>query len=245
MINASEVFFRIRARLDDDQSGRYDVPNDLVPAVNASINFWVMIMNAGFESKRLYHEALSDLIRNKIYVATVQGRTAYVELTPDISTMWTIFGVDPSPVVGGNPAILLESRNRWATRLSLKEWNDASEDPFSAGTVISIPVEFQRPSFIGVGNYRTAGSYHIMLRPAEILDDDKNVAVWYLKNPEAIVDGTSIIEFPYNMTELIVEKAINYISYQHGTSAGRYGVSSPYYQFTENELKRLISIISV
>lgn len=234
MIQASDVFKKIRRKLDDDDSGRYDA-NDLVPAVNAAIDFWVRVFNAGFEAKRIFHESLSDLINTKVYTADVKGQTGYVNITADRLDIWTVFGVDPNPDIEANE--LEESKHKWATRMSLTEWNDSAEDPFAPGNLIDIPDTFGRPAYIGIGKYLGDGDYYIAIRPASFLGTNNKVAIWYLKNPDKVDDGYSEIELPANMINLVTNKAVQWISHQHGGQ-------SPYFEYSEHDINQAIQILS-
>ena len=232
MITASSLFADIRARLDDDNSGRYDVANDLVPAVNASIDFWVNVLNSGFESKRIVHESLADLIQAKKYTAVVYGTTAAVPL-PDGEDIWTIFGVDIDAVEEGNKWI---GKGRKAHRVSIAEWSWETGNPFALGSSQPQVDDFRHPIYIGIGNYMADGNKGILIRPASLLNANKDVLLWYLTNPTKIVDGASEVEFPQSMYSLILNKAVNYISFQHGGQ-------SPYYQFTAQEVNQLATVL--
>ena len=242
MILASDVFFDVKSFLDDDSSGRYSEPKDLVPAINNAVLYLIAVFNAAFEAKKLSPEVLSDLSVNKILPVTGTN-TKRCDMSA-ITDWWTIFGIEPDPIVNGDPAVLQETRNRFAARMTLEQWNDALADPFSPGTGVSILSAFVRPGYLGPGQYYGDGKEYIMVRPGSVFTAD-NLAIWYLKNPTKVVDGTSQIEFPEVLHGLLVQKTLNYLSMQHESSSGAYSQAShtKYGSITDSEIKTLVSLM--
>jgi len=236
MITASEILNRVKAHLDDHDSGRYNEADDLIPALNSAVEYLTTVFSAGFERKKIYPEVLTELVRTLILPVVGNGQTRKVDITSVYASLWTIIGVDPNPLVTGSPT-LDESRNRWATRLTLEEWNDKAEDPFAAGSLVSIPDMFARAAYTGPGNY--FGAYqHIMIRPGAMFDVASPViALWYLSKPSKVTTNASTIEFSVSMTNWLVMKTLNYISLQHGPE-------SKFGPVTEKELMSLISLIN-
>jgi len=241
MILASDVFLDVKAFLDDDSSGRYNEQNDLVPPINNAILYLVAVFNAAFEAKKISPESLRDLSITKILPVT--GITTKKCDLSSITDLWTIFGVEADPIITGSPEVLSESRNRFATRMTLENWNDALADPFSAGTGVSIPSDFVRPGYLGPGAYFSDGKLYIMIRPASVFTADK-VAIWYLKNPTKIATGATSVEFPKSLHGLLVQKTLNYLSMQHEGSGGYKSASDTKYgSITEQEIKTLVNLM--
>lgn len=235
-ILASELFTSVRAILDDDNSGRYSEADDLTPFVNMAVNYLIIIFNAAFEQKKIYPESLRELLRTSIVNVTGTGSTKRADVTSLMATLWTICGVDPDPEVSGSPEVLAETRNRWATRMTLEAWNDASSDPFSASSIQTVPVDFIRPGYLGPARYSSDTVYHILIRPASVFGTSK-VAIWYLKNPTLVTGGASSVEFPRSLFNFLVEKTLNYLSRQHSPD-------SKYNQVTEKEITQLVTLIN-
>ena len=233
MILASDIFSDVRSQLDDDNSGRYTEAADLVPAFNKAVLYLVNVFNFAFDQKKITPESLRELAVNKV-LATTGTTTKRVDLT-SVTDLWTILGVDPDPVVTGTPAVLSETVNRWAKRMTLEQWNDALSDPFSAASGISIPQGLVRAGYIGPGAYFGDGKLYLMVRPGSIFTQD-NIALWYLKNPTKAISGTSTVEFPRSLYGLLVEKVVNYISNQHGPE-------SPYGKVTDKEINQLLTLM--
>ena len=233
MILASDVFTDVRSLLDDDNSGRYTEAKDLVPAINQAIDYLVTVFNSAFEQKKISPEVLRDLSTTKILDA-VGVSTKRVDLT-DITNLWSVFGVDPAPTTTGDPEVLSDSANRWATRLTLEQWNDALADPFSPGSGISILSDFVRPGYIGPGQFLGDGKSYILIRPVSVFTSD-TVCIWYLKNPTKVTSGTSNIEFPRSLHAILVDKTLNMLSLQHGPE-------STYPKATDKEVTQLLQLM--
>lgn len=233
--------------LDDDNSDRYTDADDLVPAMNSAIDYLTAVFSSAFEQKKIQPEVLSELTDVFIYNPTVNGGTAIINLNDQDRTandvvfndvVWTIFGVDPTPTVSGaDPNVLSDSLKRFACRLTLEEWNYALEDPFAPG-YSSVPTDFARVAFTGPGNYFGDGGPYLLLRPgASFSDDAARVGVWLLKKHTTIADSNTEVLFPVSLHELIVQKILYYISYQHG--------SPKYAQTTDKEVKELIALMNL
>ena len=231
MIATSDVLSSLRSLLDDDNSGRYTDADDLIPAINASIDFWVSVLNHGFEQKRIIHESLRDLVTVGHYTATSTGDIASVTL-PD--TVWTVFGVDLEAVEVSGEWV---GQGKVADRLSISEWGHVDNNPFAAGTSQDVPDAFKRAGYIGIGSYTETGSKGILIRPASMLNEAKDVLIWYLNTPTKVTSSTDDIEFPRSMELAITHKALNYISYQHGPQ-------SPYFQYTDRDVTLVAQLLN-
>ena len=168
-ITTASVFTQVRSLLDDDNSGRYDEAKDLVPAINASIDFVVSVFNASFEQSKIAPESLSELSSVLIVDAIAQGNTSRACLSDvpgyDRNSIWTIFGIEPNPVA--SMGRLVESVNKFTNRVTLEQWNDIQQDPFSAGTSATIPNTFIRTSSIGPGKYLGDDKEYIFYTPCK------------------------------------------------------------------------------
>jgi hypothetical protein len=93
------------------------------------------------------------------------------------------------------PDDYFETRNRFADRLTLEEWNMQSSDPFSAGSLQSIPTVFLKAAYLGPMKVFDAVNQYILIRPSAAFTNGY-VGIWYLKNPDDVATGASVIEFP-------------------------------------------------
>jgi hypothetical protein len=233
MITASTIFSDVLSFLDDDGSGRYGEAADLVPAINKAVGYLVTVFNSAFEAKKLSPEVLRDLSVTKVLPVT--GTTTKKCDLSSITDLWTIFGVEPAPLSAGSPELLTESRNRFAQRMTLENWNDSLADPFSSGTGVSILADFVRAGYLGPGAYFGDGKLYIMVRPASVFTVDR-LGIWYLKNPSRVATGTSVIELPQSLHGILVDKTIQYLSIQHGPE-------SLYGKVTDKEVTQLIGLM--
>jgi hypothetical protein len=240
-ILASDIFISVRSFLDDDNSGRYSETLDLVPAINRAVGYLVAVFNTAFDAKKITPESLRELVTTKVLAATGIS-TKKIDLST-ITDLWTILAVAPSPsvtVVTPTPPavpydILADTSIRFAKRMTLEEWQDSQADPFSAGTGISIVSDLVKPGYIGPGIYSADTKPYILVRPASIFTTDK-AAIFYLKNPTAVVSGSTSIEFPRSLFTLLTEKTLSFISHQHGPE-------SAYPKVTNQEVTNLVSLI--
>lgn len=246
MILASDVFTAIRAHLDDDNSGRYTEVDDFAPIVNSTIRYLIAIFNVAFEQKKAAPESLRELVRVAILPVTGAGNIKKANITAGGLNIWTIFGVEPDPSINSYttpapgttaaPEVFVETRNKLADRLTLEQWNESDEDPFSAGTLQSIPGTFVRAAYLGPGRYFGAAEDYILIKPASVFTDDF-VGIWYLINPTKVTSGVSQIAFPESMFNFVVDKSLNYLSRQQGPD-------SKLGPITKQEVEQLVSLIN-
>ena len=253
MILASDIFTSIESLLDDNNSGRYSRVDDLCPAVNMAVRHLVQIFMTLFEQKKFAPESLRELVRVSILPVTGTGNIKKANLTLANLNILTIFGVEPDPGLVDNfttfapdatieftdyayaDADLIETRHKFADRLTLEEWNEKSEDPFSAGSLISVPSTFARAAYLGPGRYFNATDDFILIRPSSLFVNNY-VAIWYLVNPVTVIDGTSQIEFPLSLFNFVVDKSINYLSRQQSPD-------SKIGPITDKDVTQLVSLI--
>lgn len=253
MILASDIFTSIESLLDDNNSGRYSRVDDLCPAVNMAVRYLVQIFMTLFEQKKFAPESLRELVRVSILPVTGTGNIKKANLTLANLNILTIFGVEPDPGLVDNFTTfapdatiefnsymyadpdLIETRHKFADRLTLEEWQDASEDPFSSGTLMSIPADFARAAYIGPGRYFNNSEDFIMIRPSSLFTNDY-IALWYLINPTSIVAETDYVALPDSLYNLIVEKALNFLSLQQDPS-------SKLGPITKQEIEQVISLM--
>lgn len=241
-VQASTLFGRVRAFLDDDNSNRYSTADDLVPAINSAISYLTQVFSAAFETKKVQPEVLWELIDVWIITPTVVGNTAKVALEYNSlvykDVVWTMLGVDPNPTHnGGSPEILSESTLRFAKRLTLEEWNYALEDPFAPGTLQSIPSDFQRVCYVGPGNYYSDDKPYLLMRPGTLFSDaTSRIGIWLLLYHPEITGDSDVVKFPVTVHSLIEQKMLQYIAYQHD--------SDKYFKVTDKEVKELITLLN-
>lgn len=248
MIAAADLFTAIRSQLDDDNSGRYTdntAAADLPSAVNAAIRYLITVFNVAFEQKKAAPESLRELLRIKIIPVTGSGNVKKADVTDTSDDIWTIVGVEVDPEVldmdtfstTPAPDIFITSASKFAKRLTIEQWSESSVDPFSRGSIQTIPSEFVRTAYLGPGRYMGNNDIYIFIRPSIAFVNSNNIALWYLDNPSEVTSSSSDVEFPMSMFNFIVDKALNYISRQQGPESKLGPV-------TDKDVTQLISLIN-
>jgi hypothetical protein len=128
--------------------------------------------------------------------------------------------------------------NKMAARLTLEQWNHSQENPFMRGSISSLPSDFMETAYTGPGQFFGDGNDYILLRPATALNDDLKVAIYYLSAPTVLTSESSTIDFPVSLHNLIVQKTLQYLSYQHGPS-------DKYFQITDKEIKEITALMNM
>lgn len=248
-VTASTLFSRVRSMLDDDNSARYTDADDLVPAMNSAIGYLTTLFSAAFEQNKLQPFALSELTEVWIFDVVIAGTVANVNLneakhivpSPVFNdNVWSIIGVEPNPAwtsaAQGAPETLNNTRNRFAARLPIEEFNYSTEDPFSPG-YDDVPDDFKRVCYTGPGNYFLDGDPYLLLRPiSELSDTNDRVGVWMLMNHPTIASSSTELLFPVNVHPLIEQKMLQYITYQSDDDR--------LFKITDKEVKELIQLMN-
>lgn len=118
-----------------------------------------------------------------------------------------------------------------AKRLTLEEWNEGKGNPFQAGNNIVDPdscPEIVEYAYLGWNDYTSLNYSVPTSRETEVRPslNQELVAIAYVKMPTAITALTDIVEFPQSLTNLITEKALNYIAYKQGDQTNIFGVTT-------------------
>lgn len=245
MATVGDLSTRVRSFLDDDSasSERYGLTTDILPAMNSAISYLVAVFSAAFDSKQIKPEVLTNLIKTKVLTSAATGVVAKVDLSSLMATglVWRILGVEPNPAitegVEEEPDTVDISLGNMAGRLTLEEWNHAQENPFMRGSTASIPSIFNELAYTGPGRFFGDNKDYILLRPASIITNDK-VALYYLESPTTLTASADTIQFPPTLHNLIVQKTIQYLSYQHSKDA-------KYFQITDKDIKEVIGLMNI
>ena len=237
MIPVQTIVDRVTSILDAEGSDRYLFDQDFKPAINLSKDWVVAVFNKAFADKKLSEENLKELVKTKVWTTSTFSR---INIDPKVINVWSILGIIPKPTVypaasiptvGVNPdtstletGVSYISSEFSARRLTIEEWNENKNNVFEAGNNI-LTTSFTEYAYLNQGdysstNYTTAGE--IEVRPSV---PTEFVAITYLRYPLDInVIGDSI-EFPQTLTDLIVNKVLNYISFKQGDKTNLFSVS--------------------
>lgn len=237
MIPVQTIVDRVTSILDAEGSDRYLFDQDFKPAINLTKDWVVAVFNKAFADKKLSEENLKELVKTKVWTTSTFSR---INIDPSVINVWSILGIIPKPTVypaasiptvGVNPdtstletGVSYISSEFSARRLTVEEWNENKNNVFEAGNNV-LTTSFTEYAYLNQGdysstNYTTAGE--IEVRPSV---PTEFVAITYLRYPLDInVIGDSV-EFPQTLTDLVVNKVLNYISFKQGDQTNLFSVS--------------------
>ena len=251
MISTQEVVDRCLSALDAEGSDRYLFEPDFKPAINYAVGWLVSVFNKGFGQDKLTEENLRDLTKVVIYRANIHSRIEVSTDTTNPDNVWSILAVFPEPVTGNiyppipppapinaslsqyRPDLLFIEGSEAAGRLTMEEWNEGTNNIFVAGNSIMSQSGLKKYAYLSETTY-DSGRSELTIKPdvAEQL-----VAVSYLKYPTPVSTISDSIEFPETITDLLVEKSLNFIAYKQGDGTNLHGV-------TENDIARLSQLMT-
>lgn len=240
MIAVQKVVDRIESILDAEGSDRYTFDQDYRPAINSSIEWLQSVFNRAFADKKLTEENLRDLIRTVVYQTSSFSRVKLDSVSMNAS-VWSILKVNPEPTVYPSTATINTLPNAYdsqfrsdvtyvrssysAKRLSTEQWEENRGNIFEAGNNILLN-DFKKYAYLGDANYSSSG--YGSFPEIEISPEIPNqfVGITFLKYPTPINLSTDSIEFPETLINLVVQKALNYISFKQGDQTNLYSVTS-------------------
>jgi len=249
MIQAQTIVDRTLSILDAEGSDRYLFDQDFKPAINAAVEWLVAVFNSAFAQNKLSEEDLRELIKTKVFQANDFSR---VRFNADVvgEKLWTVLAIlteitvtpDVAPPPLPNPKISVYhpeytfvSSEESAGRLSIQEWNENKKNIFKAGNT-TVTNGFKKYAYLSFGDY--SSDNYTEIGEIEIRPDVSSelVAISYLKYPTPITTISDSVEFPASLTDLLVQKTANVISYKQGDQTTLYGV-------TDVDVQRLISFM--
>lgn len=240
MISVPIIIERIASILDAEGSDRYTFEQDYKPAINSSVEWLQAVFNKAFGERKLSEEDLSELIRTVVF-QTNQFSRINIDLSPLGHSLWSLMRINPeavvypesTPTVSVNPAqSVLRTDLSYvksiysAKRSTLEKWEENVNNIFEAGNE-RILNSFKNYAYLNDVNYSSSG-YIPGGSEIEIRPEIKNtfVGVTYLKYPTPIQLESDSIEFPESLINLVVQKALNFISMKQGDNTNLYAVTS-------------------
>ena len=251
-IPVQEIVDRATAALDAEGSDRYLFDQDFKPAINYAIEWIVLVLNRAMEEDKFTGESLRELVKTSVWQANHYSRLAFNEAETN-TKLWSVLAIYPNPVTAPFyapspdpilakskliPNISYVSGKACTNRLTLEQWNDNEDNVFMPGNtkLEGALSEFAYLNFgdFGSSSYTNPGIFEITIRPSVA---DKLVAMAYLKKPDAVLLITDNIQFPATITNIALEKMLEYISYKQGNQTTLYAV-------TERDTTKLIQALS-
>lgn len=223
----------MRARLDDEGSQRYLFDQDYKPAIASAIDWLVAAYNYAFANNKLSEESLTDLLYTRVFQTSAFGEVVF-NTTSMGHDLWTVVAVyaEPrtspaaQPVTPGQDSesflipdhAFLGSRFR-VRRKTLEQIAQVEASNFEPGSEAMAATEWREYAYAYIGRRSATGFLTggdgIIVRP-ESLVNKKYVGISYLKMPAAPQTELDLIEFPPALLNLVVSKALDYISTKQG-----------------------------
>lgn len=252
-ILVSDVISRAESMLDAEGSDRYRFDRDYQPGLAYAIEFVVAIINSAFADTKAPAEALKELVKVRIWQTNDYSRFAYNSSDLSGERLWTILSIHPEAttiqpatidpsVVGAQSKVRLDlsfrSSNYSAGRQTFEQWNINQKNIFMPGNV-TLTNGFKEYAYLDFANYSSvgyspSGSFEVEIRPSV---PRSLIGVRYLKYPEMPTSISDSIEFPELLTDMIVDKLVNFISFKQGDQTNAYTV-------TQNDIRTIISTLT-
>ena len=240
-ILVSDVISRAESMLDAEGSDRYRFDRDYQPGLAYAIEFIVSIINSAFADTKAPAEALKELVKVRIWQTSNYSRFSYNSADLSGEKLWTILSIHPEAttiqprtidptVTGAQSKVRLDlsfkSSDYSAGRLTFEQWNINQKNIFMPGNV-TLTNGFKQYAYLDFANYTSttyspAGDFEIEVRPSIFRD---LIGVRYLKYPEMPTSTSDSIEFPELLTDMVVDKLVNFISFKQGDQTTAYMVT--------------------
>lgn len=250
MIQVQEIVNRGLSILDAEGSDRYIFNRDFKPAINDTIEWLVSAFNKVLSENKLSEEALSDLTKTKIFQANQFSRI-FIDESQLGHKVWSLLAVMPDPEVYPSaqpPAQATPERSVYrpdlsfvkssysADRITVEQRNENRENVFMPGNE-TLQNKLKTFSYVSAFNY--GSSNYAQNKEIEILPSvaGKFVAISYLKRPNLVSVVTDTVEFPESLTNVIVQKMLNFVSTKQGDRTNLFSIS-------DKETRTLIQLMS-
>lgn len=248
-ISVQEVVNRCNFELDAEGSDRYLYDRDFMPAINSSIEWVVDVINSTLGEKKFSEEIFSELTRVRVWQTSLYSRFNFSEaLTGD--KMWSILAIYLEPTLTPNatpptpsassvyrPDLRFINSSYSASRKTAEQLSRLRTNSFADGNNFITCDGLRSYAYLNPTDY-SSGVFEIEILPELV---GQFIAMRYVKVPSNVVLSSvtpianQVIEFPASMTNLIVQKCLNFISQKQNNQ-------STLYQVTDRELKTLIGI---
>lgn len=248
-ILVQNVVTQCASALDAEGSDRYLFDLDYRPAIQYSMRWMVVALNNVFSQTKGPAESLRELINTRVYQANNYSRVAFNPADLSGEKLWTLLSIHPEAttieprtidptITGATSKVRLDLTFRGseysAERLTFEQFNQNQKNIFLPGNTI-ISGELKRYSYLDFSsyvsnNYNPPGTYEVEIRPTV---SRSIIGIRYLKYPDMPQLITDSIQFPDSVTDMIVEKALQWISWKQGDQTTLYSV-------TERDIQVLI-----
>jgi len=238
MIPVQTIIQRINSALDAEGFERYTFEEDFKPAINYAKDWTIAVFNKLYASNKLSEEHLREITKAYVYTTSRHSRVSIDE------NIWSILAVYPEITYNGtlqpvlNPEVSVYHPNAKyinsiysATRTTAEKINQNKRNPFAPGSEkVDCP---ESKTYAYVGFLSDGPTREVIISPTLI---QKLVAVIGVIYPPDIIIPGNTLPFPLTLTNIIVSKSLEWISWKQGDQTNLHGV-------TEQELRELIQIL--
>lgn len=252
MIAVSTVIERMVAALDAEGSDRYNFDRDFKPAINYAIEYYTSVFNSAFGQNKLSEENLRELTRTRVWQTSKYSRIHF-DITDTVEEVWSILVVAPEPLLDPETAPLVNPtpenslyapdvtfvRSEYAaSRQTFEEWNSNEDNIFMPGNT-TFQDDFKTYAYRNFTHFKDGELPSDIVEEIEIRPylDNQLVGVTYLVYPLQVVSDTDTILFPKSIQNLIVNKALNFVSWKQGDGTNLYTIQ-------EREIATLVQLMS-
>lgn len=247
-IAVQTIVDRCASALDAEGFDRYQFDLDYMPAINYAKEWIVSAFNKAFSQTKLSEESLRELVKVRIFRASIYSRVNFNStITGD--RIWSVFAVYPETEYAGTlgaiptttsvycPLASYTKSYKSAKRGTLEEVNRNRLNPFVDGNEVNVCAETRNYLYTFAvdynGSYTSTPTFELEVYPSI---STQPVAIAYLVFPEDIDDITDYIPFPEAMTNIVVNKTLEWIAYKQGDNTTLKAV-------TDEDVNTLISLM--
>ena len=216
---------RCLSALDAEGSDRYVWDRDFLPAISNTNEWMVSLFNSVFSAKKLSEESLGELKKIRLWQANMYSGFNFDSLVVG-DELWSVLAiyvknatVPSSPTL---PSAISTSVFRSDVRLldpgkSCKRTTDEkvaekNRNPFVEGSDIFGCEDLIEYAYVNSTVFgATLAEYPIYPSVAGEL-----IAVSYLAKPTSPINIGDSLNFPETLTDMIVDKTLNYLAYKQG-----------------------------
>lgn len=231
------------AQLDAEGSDHYTFDQDYLPALLQSQEYILSLIASNYGKRKFSERALSLLLFTKIWQTNLYGRIHMDDgAIGPFGPVWDVVGMYAEPEVIGTANIIPTSpqassmrttisflRSEYpCKRMSLEQVAELNRNVFAPGNAAFATSKLRQYYFCNLG-YMNSTAYPTLGWEYEIgpttLTGKKLIAVSWLKVPSKPTALTDNMDFPPVMLNLLVAKALNFISIKQGDRTTQFAVS--------------------
>lgn len=239
-IDSQDIADAMRAALDAEGADYYSDTLDIIPAINDSVRWLESVVNATIGQKKPGEEIFRDLSYAHVFRTSNFSRLTLAAFPFEV---WTINSVEVEPETSTTGATVPAMTNdkqsyyrpdlfhvratKYTKRLTQEEWTYNRQNPFMPGyDGVAICAGVQEYAYLNPVTYNPDNTVSIAseieIRPVA---NKALVTVFYSKKPTPVAALGDMIEFPATVFQLILAKALAYISIKQGDGTNLWGVT--------------------